>query len=184
MRRNQTDSPLLNLPPELRNMIYSYTLSIGTWTIAPRAYAWINDDDLDTEAIKTLSLLSACRQIYHDTFLLPFILNAFFFRFANIPQFLAKLTARQRCAITHFTLEMALDFSTVNPSLYFMWDEDSIKYQHLEVLTQLPGLRRLELIDMCECGTESKEECVEEVGELIDIERVVVTWKILHDVNE
>ena len=68
--RNQSESPLLQLPAELRNIIYTYVLQEHSRVAAfplrntgPRRYP--------------LALLFVCRQIHAETALLPYALNTF-----------------------------------------------------------------------------------------------------------
>ena len=73
-RRNQTESPLLRLPGELRNKIYEYALSQSIFQIV-----WYNhygDHLVRTFYPLDLAYLpKTCRQIYQETLLLPTSLN-------------------------------------------------------------------------------------------------------------
>jgi len=87
---NQSNSPLLKLPGELRNRIYTYILDSGvTWHITcHRDYAWrkVSRYHDDCECVlcgdptirafgSTLHRVS--RQIHQETWLLPYALNTF-----------------------------------------------------------------------------------------------------------
>lgn len=115
--RNRTASPLLRLPPEIRNRIYELVLSVGIISVhhRPVAHRWrVNNSNtnnnnqgrhetipggfycrrlgasqnpwIDTRHSATraeergVTLLSpVCRQLYRETALLPFQLNAWCF---------------------------------------------------------------------------------------------------------
>ncbi len=102
---NRDASPLLRLPPELRNRIYEILLSVGQinvhytpWVHKSKTQSTkggfgcqILDREQNPFALKRggpqgdhprrgLTLLSGvCRQLYHDTALLPYQLNAWSF---------------------------------------------------------------------------------------------------------
>jgi len=68
--RNQSESPLLQLPAELRNIIYTYVLQDDLWVVAYRL--------TKTESRGyPIALLFVCRQIHAETALLPYALNTF-----------------------------------------------------------------------------------------------------------
>jgi hypothetical protein len=114
---DQQNSPLLCLPAELRNQIYGYVFRPDTWASVFRTNTWsVNrtghayTHDLVTVFGKPtrpqLALLLACRQIYHETHLLPFILNRFtILDNSNMFAFLAKLNSAQKAAITRLEVE-------------------------------------------------------------------------------
>lgn len=76
---NQHTSPVLRLPPEVRNMIYTHALGGRTYRFKdtiPLSHA-----RLDTKGSPhTLALLFVCHQIYSEASLLPYSLNTFSFR--------------------------------------------------------------------------------------------------------
>ncbi|KAK4234954.1 hypothetical protein C8A03DRAFT_46805 [Achaetomium macrosporum] len=113
--RNQQSSPLLRLPPELRNRIYELVLDVGQINVrfkkwehrqrtrnGQRYYETIEGGFwcliLDREqnpwrapkgayppAARGMTLLSpVCRQLYHETVLLPFRLNAWSFESLHV----------------------------------------------------------------------------------------------------
>jgi hypothetical protein len=73
--QNQRDSPLLRMPPEIRNRIYDFALGGNTFVL-------LKDDDTEkivnkTKSKNALALLAVSRQLYAETALLPFSLNVF-----------------------------------------------------------------------------------------------------------
>ena len=74
-RQNQRDSPLLRLPPEIRNQIFEYAL--GGHTI------WLQDAPKWRRGVKhkktrnLLALLAVSRQAYAETAMIAFSLNTF-----------------------------------------------------------------------------------------------------------
>jgi hypothetical protein len=103
--RNQREAPFLRVPAELRNEIYSLVLHIGKWLIDDTGRAYIFKDDRLYESSHYLVLLKICRQIYHETRLLPFSLNSFkiIHRFREV-ELVKKLTSFQTAAITRISL--------------------------------------------------------------------------------
>lgn len=94
-KQNQTASPLLRLPAELRNKIWEYIFSghfivpksTLVWQGISEALAWwpmvpikfpgrifLFGEPIENK-LHFLSTLSVCRQIYHETRLLPFSCN-------------------------------------------------------------------------------------------------------------
>jgi hypothetical protein len=71
--RNATFSPLLRLPPEIRNTIYTFVFGIGTILMIHLRYG------LSCRTEGSLNLLRVCRQVYTETCLLPYKLNTFDF---------------------------------------------------------------------------------------------------------
>jgi hypothetical protein len=71
-QRNATSSPLLRLPPEIRNMIYTLILDVNTVMVA---HAGLVRSRLET----SLTFLRVCRQMHAEAALLPYALNTFVF---------------------------------------------------------------------------------------------------------
>ncbi|KAF2030026.1 hypothetical protein EK21DRAFT_112319 [Setomelanomma holmii] len=73
--QNQRDSPLLKMPPEIRNRIYDFALGGLTFRLQP------NDDNEkvanETKSKNAIALLAVCRQLYAETAVLPTSLNVF-----------------------------------------------------------------------------------------------------------
>lgn len=95
MLRNQSESPLLRLPPELRNKIYKYALSFDRvyFTLNPAGYRLFyqedpahNDPERGTEEILT-ALTRACRQLRHEAAPLFFSCNEFSMVAVDVPYF-------------------------------------------------------------------------------------------------
>ncbi|KAI4647677.1 hypothetical protein J4E93_004087 [Alternaria ventricosa] len=93
--RNAAASPLLRLPPELRNSIFAYALYHEIFILGPPdscAYVVKSRDK------NLLSLLYVCRQIYSETAFLPYKLNSFEIcrsRPVSLVAFLKRRTATQ-----------------------------------------------------------------------------------------
>lgn len=113
--RNQQLSPLLRLPPELRNRIYELVLDVGQihvcfkrWEHKPRLRngqryyktteggfgcrilergqnPWQSAKSIQPSPTRGMTLLSpVCRQLYHETALLPYSLNAWSFETRHV----------------------------------------------------------------------------------------------------
>ena len=116
--RNQLRSPLLRLPAELRNIIYTMALQEGCIEIASqsvslmsfntilRAYRYSSSPDEPTGIRyqgSYTSFASVCRQMYSETCLLPYTLNTFCFDSHKAMQtWMSCRLAVQRHAITSF----------------------------------------------------------------------------------
>lgn len=99
--RNAQESPLLRLPPELRNRIWTYVLSTKD-DITPDADG--KDFKWNLEEIH-LDIIGVCRQTYAETAMLPFALGSFRFRNFNRMQQLLDITfPEQRSAISKIKL--------------------------------------------------------------------------------
>ncbi|KAI4613396.1 uncharacterized protein J4E87_009863 [Alternaria ethzedia] len=92
------ESPLLRLPPELRNIIFAYALDHGT--VSPHLGTTCLERRLRKDPIrKRFGLLFTCRQIYAETALLPYKLNTFSVRglipLVALENFLGRRTQAQ-----------------------------------------------------------------------------------------
>jgi len=92
------ESPLLRLPPELRNIIFAYALDHGT--VSPHLGTTSLERRLRKDPIrKRFGLLFTCRQIYAETALLPYKLNTFSVRgllpLVALENFLCRRTQAQ-----------------------------------------------------------------------------------------
>ncbi|KAK5115621.1 hypothetical protein LTR85_009792 [Meristemomyces frigidus] len=95
----QTESPLFDLPPELRNTIYELTLMGSTTLVGLR-------EDDDSVLIELPCLLRSCKQIYVEAILVFYHLTPFYSRYAyNIVCWLKALHPRYRKAISEIRLE-------------------------------------------------------------------------------
>ncbi|CAN9334720.1 unnamed protein product [Alternaria alternata] len=80
-KRNAIESPLLRLPPEIRNGIYAYVFGNTRYrfrpNIRPQVYPVVFKPDQTEYRHPNLPLV--CRQLYHETRLLPYKLGTFSF---------------------------------------------------------------------------------------------------------
>ncbi|KAF2830942.1 hypothetical protein CC86DRAFT_462965 [Ophiobolus disseminans] len=129
---NQTSSPLLRLPTELRNAIYTHM--IGTIILTPGLMS-IKDPRLIIE----LSLLRTCRQTHRETALLPFQLNTFGSVLPGMEHFFAKLNAQQRNAVQRVRLSLYLR------DTWMKFFSGEVSQRPLSFVALLPGLQRLVL---------------------------------------
>jgi hypothetical protein len=100
-------SSFLRLPAELRNQIYTYVIGGETFDI----YCWrrYTPYGFATRILRKrrafLALLAVCRQLYSETRLLPFRLNAFRFKSQDaFHSWLDKFALDQREAIQNVSL--------------------------------------------------------------------------------
>jgi hypothetical protein len=129
--RNSRESPLLRLPGEIRNEIFSYVLGgktlVAQWhfdpllarvagmTFTTRSALSIADPESDTSSssdtgnVKSadLAILSVCRQSYHEARLLPMSSNIWLFHkvYSLHSETLSRLCDFQIRAITRVTIE-------------------------------------------------------------------------------
>lgn len=70
---NATESPLLRMPPDIRNRIYTYTLG--------DRHAWYHFflSAFRPVCFPGIELLRTCRQLYSETRILPFFYNTYAF---------------------------------------------------------------------------------------------------------
>jgi hypothetical protein len=109
--QNAADCPFLNLPAELRNIIYSYALTKDTQVLVVKTS---RKNNLGPN--KTLSLLSVCRKIHTETALLPFTLNTL--RFVNIrdlPAGIDMLKANQRAVVKNIHIDSQVYKTYLHP---------------------------------------------------------------------
>ncbi|KAF3051920.1 hypothetical protein E8E11_003519 [Didymella keratinophila] len=98
---NRRKSPLLALPAELRNIIWSQVLGGITFDIECSVrILWGVSVTNTTTSPHQLALLQTCRQIYVETRLLPLTLNTFRFKSEDaFKPWLAKFDVVQKAAI-------------------------------------------------------------------------------------
>lgn len=97
--------PLLRLPPELRNRIWEYALGGHIFTVRscdPKSK--VVHFEVSSEEKKGTTLLRACRQIYAETALLPFRLNAFMFHSESSIRWVACLSPGQQMLVSRVCL--------------------------------------------------------------------------------
>jgi hypothetical protein len=83
--RNQTKSPLLRLPDELRNQIFTNVFSVDQIKVTiggenmSRLYLLWRYHSVWRQplSLRPMSILSTCRQIYKECLPLPYKLNSF-----------------------------------------------------------------------------------------------------------
>ncbi|KAF2277408.1 uncharacterized protein EI97DRAFT_290545 [Westerdykella ornata] len=80
--RENANSPLLRLPPEIRNMIFRYAVGGMTFDFTACERPWLQrlrgwKPRVNNPIKNCFSLLRVCRQIYSETALLPFSANTF-----------------------------------------------------------------------------------------------------------
>ncbi|KAF1932399.1 uncharacterized protein M421DRAFT_417117 [Didymella exigua CBS 183.55] len=104
--RKSTASPLLSLPAELRNTIWSHVLKGNTFNIKCSVrIPWGVTVSNTTISPHSLALLQTCRQIHAETRLLPFTLNIFQFKSEDaFKPWLANFDRAQQAAIQHVML--------------------------------------------------------------------------------
>ncbi|KAJ4987365.1 hypothetical protein SVAN01_07103 [Stagonosporopsis vannaccii] len=106
MSSTTKSSPLLFLPAELRNIIW--TLVLGETIVSIDCeirIPWGIRVKNSTAKQHNLALLRTCRQIHNETRLLPFILNTFQFRSEDVfKPWLARFKPEQRLAIAQIRL--------------------------------------------------------------------------------
>ncbi|KAH7069301.1 hypothetical protein FB567DRAFT_614836 [Paraphoma chrysanthemicola] len=112
---NSVNSPLLRLPPELRNKIWAYTLGDTRIHIrkqypvqrtkSTRAYGLVHS----RRASRPLSLLRVSRQVYSDTALLSYHLTTFIFgNYNNLRAFQLALKQPQLAAVEVVVISIPL----------------------------------------------------------------------------
>ncbi|KAI4613402.1 uncharacterized protein J4E87_009869 [Alternaria ethzedia] len=88
---NATQSPLLRLPTEIRNQIYTYIFSDTIYNLD--RMKWLDDETVTfsiyrappfSDYVGSVVLPFACRQLHHETSLLPYQLATFDFGKAHV----------------------------------------------------------------------------------------------------
>lgn len=104
--QKSTASPLLSLPAELRNIIWSNVLGDHIFDIKCSVrIPWGLSVANTTTSPHSLALLRTCRQIHAETRLLPFTINTFQFKSEDaFKPWLAKFDSAQKAAIQHVRL--------------------------------------------------------------------------------
>ncbi|KAL5114710.1 hypothetical protein ACEQ8H_007379 [Pleosporales sp. CAS-2024a] len=116
--RNAATCALLGLPGEIRNLIYTYVFSIGTFTFhanfaysrKPRPNFFGGSQAVGVDA-HLFALMRVCRKIRPElaNFYLPFALNTFAFNlFFRLSAFYVHLTDEQRGWISSIDVEVQL----------------------------------------------------------------------------
>jgi hypothetical protein len=117
--RNNQKSPLLRLPPEIRNRIWKYavggntikSVDIGLWRGDYRLKLPTSEQLPTSEPGHVFALLRTCRQIYAETAVLPYTDNTFSFCSVRSMRYgLKHVKAHLRTHITSIQLEIDFDF--------------------------------------------------------------------------
>jgi hypothetical protein len=107
---NDGESPLLRLPGEIRNRIYTYVIKFR-----PYEFAIVKPDSTGRRArlkhrANGVQLSRVCRRLYHETAMLPFSLNEFCCANFYVCEVLHKLfTTTQRAAMRKLIVKVAGD---------------------------------------------------------------------------
>jgi hypothetical protein len=134
VKRNQ-NSPLLCLPPEIRNRIWEFALcgnDIRQVNCGRRSNVFLPKP---SERLNTFALLRVCRQIYAETALLPFSGNTFSVVACRKMGNPAKAFKKYQCSqITHLQVELWDSAVRVSPRWF-------VSLLSLKNFAFLPGLR-------------------------------------------
>jgi hypothetical protein len=113
--RNQTESLLLRLPPEIRNTIYTYILGgrrvslDESGRLPNQVVATIKGAENEKLIGEVLNITMACRQTHSESIILFFALNEFggkdLGRASGFARFVDGITEQQQAVITHVWLD-------------------------------------------------------------------------------
>ncbi|KAF2132694.1 hypothetical protein P153DRAFT_363982 [Dothidotthia symphoricarpi CBS 119687] len=136
------NSPLLRLPPELRNRIWSHVLGGKIFRASyQRPGQKYKLRSPPTEPDNCMSLLQTCRQIYSEGALMPLSLNTFTIESPRCMKRLQKcLKEYQRKQIVSIQLELEV----LNYSAWF--DPWYFEYYKISIPVIFPGLRQLRVL--------------------------------------
>ncbi|KAF1936746.1 hypothetical protein EJ02DRAFT_459276 [Clathrospora elynae] len=146
--KNQRQSPLLRLPPELRNMIYEYVLSGLTFQMH---HIKVRQDR------RALAIVSVCRQTHADTCVLLYKLGTFSFdrlslhpdtKLPCLKHFLARRTLVQREAIQTISLLAAQPVGSSSETS--LEPGVGLAAQNFDILKSLPNLKRVNMFILFE----------------------------------
>ncbi|KAF2847889.1 hypothetical protein T440DRAFT_509903 [Plenodomus tracheiphilus IPT5] len=163
---NQKNSPFLRLPSEIRNLIYGFVVEgVITRSFNPKSLHFTSTtcshatptqkfDSDDESPARFISLLSVCRQINSETYILPFKLNAFgSFRIQDLGDYLNEFAPWQRNAIT--TVRFISQNLCPKPGqlscgcdlcVYLVHDDEAIR-EAFATLPDLPSLKRIVVVE-------------------------------------
>lgn len=138
---DQPPFPFLDLPPELRNRIYTHFFTsldfpddLGVWQIEVRSAHDMEHNTynfIDTQNKSMSALLQTCRQVYHEARLIPFHGNTIYFdKPRDMVEFTCQLDPEQLTAVR--SIEVPLDEFDGD-----VWSWGVVKF--------FPGLRVLRL---------------------------------------
>ncbi|KAF1840439.1 uncharacterized protein K460DRAFT_411022 [Cucurbitaria berberidis CBS 394.84] len=176
---NASTSPLLRIPSKIRNAIYSYVLTEGTYTVVG-----VNDTNgvtLQDAKPHHLALLSVCRQTYRETAMLPFTLNTF--RFDTLKTFDPRNnfpTRPRRHAIK--SLHLVTLLAPVFDALLFL---DEMKRPLVVSFAEMyPNVQRVEIdLVTCEKPIQNKTNSLAKLYVKMSrsIEQRLVKWLRVND---
>jgi len=132
--------PLLSLPAELRNLIYSYVFA--NQTIEPVPEPWRQRNDTTIRDPIVLTLLHVNRQLHAETRLLPYRDISFAFtstRTLNV--FVAKRSQEQLDFIQSLQIESMICFRMLQ-------DEKLWAPEQFRNLASMPALKRIDVVDV------------------------------------
>jgi hypothetical protein len=143
--RNAVESPLLRLPAEIRNEIYTYVL-----TESPATYIFSHSRRLETgrvvgRAFRTaphhVALLATCRQLHFDTRGLPFqYKNGLQFSGLRVFEItMLRLLPHQRDAVRRIEIKNVV-FNTINGMV-----DRAVKRGHDDLRSIFPNAREVEV---------------------------------------
>ncbi|KAF2847632.1 hypothetical protein T440DRAFT_403239 [Plenodomus tracheiphilus IPT5] len=96
-QRNASDSPLLRLPPEIRNQVWHYLVNLEVILVKQRKVWW----HFKFEELLEAGYLCACPQVYAEAVLMLYATNNFKFRSHHVLQAWVKTQSPgQLAAIT------------------------------------------------------------------------------------
>jgi hypothetical protein len=157
---NQTNSPLLRLPAELRNRVYEYVFGDVRLILGNRPGARImTNTGHDANA---LALATTSRQLYVETKLMPFVLGHLLaYSVGYLMSGIKKLGPEQRQAIRN--IEFAYydsDFTIFNRNSGEIFSSilpaPSLQDLVRPILDELPGVKTIEIEDFTKDGEISK----------------------------
>ncbi|KAF2831196.1 hypothetical protein CC86DRAFT_463152 [Ophiobolus disseminans] len=179
IRIDNSKSPLLHFPAELRNEIYGYALGRRVWDVTG-GIAHVAPEGVDpyraatsSERLKgtnILALLETCHQVHHETASLPFSINTLYSRKIDISPFLSSLTAAQQAAVMKMRLQLFWD-NGPNP-FHLQNGKEKFCEKFCTVMGALPGLKQLyiEALTIMRGGYGARQDLVseQEVREWLD----------------
>jgi hypothetical protein len=105
--KSNQESPLLRIPPEIRNRIWEYALGGKNFRQQPRGRKQMFVP-MPRERVNASALLRTCRQIYAETALIPFAVNTFSVNddYWPLRRVVKSLPKYQRSQITELRVEL------------------------------------------------------------------------------
>ncbi|KAF1944057.1 hypothetical protein EJ02DRAFT_432624 [Clathrospora elynae] len=139
--KSNQNSPLLRLPPEIRNQVWELVLggevfrAVFTPSNLHTKYKLTSSP---AEPTKEMALLRTCRQIYAEAAMMPLILNKFSFECVFEAKYvLSKLKTHQRKHIAHLQFELS------RPSRVSVLARSDFHRFRFPLPGYLPGLKEL-----------------------------------------